>query len=174
MAGGAKTQVFELDQNGDGEAVVDRRVLDIDRCELGLGKRLGTREARARVGQVKGAAALVLDGLARTPDTHHRAAQRACNFGPRHDQRAAAIGHHTAIEPVQRVGHHRRGQHVVHRQHLAQQGVGVVLGVVRGRHLDPGQLRTGGAVLVHVALRAHGVAVGVGNAVGVLPLKIRL
>ena len=54
---------------------------------------------------------------------------------------------------------HRRVDHLVHRDHLAQHGVGIVLGVARGRHLDPGQLGAGHPELVHVAHGRHGVLV---------------
>ena len=45
---------------------------------------------------------------------------------------------------------------------------GVVLGVARGGHLDPGQLGAGRAELVHVAHGRHGVLVHHGRAVGEL------
>ncbi len=48
----------------------------------------------------------------------------------------------------------------------------VVLGVVRGRHLDPGELFAGGAILVHVAHRAHRVFVEDLRPQGMLVLHI--
>ena len=170
----AKAQVFQLDQHGNGEAVVDRRVLDVGRGHAGFGKSLGARPARARGGEVEIAASLMLDGLAGADQLDQWAFQRACDLRPCHDQGAAAIGDDAAIEPVQGVGDHRRIEHILHRQHLAQQRIRVVLGMVRSRHLDPGELLAGRAVLMHMALGAHRIAIGVGDAVGIFPLEIGL
>ncbi len=54
----------------------------------------------------------------------------------------------------------RRGDDVLHGDDLLEEGVGVVLGVFRRRHLDLGQLLARGAELVHVSLRGQGVSVG--------------
>ena len=53
---------------------------------------------------------------------------------------AAAVGDHAAVGPSQGVCHARGIQHILHRHHIAQQGMGVVLGVVRHGHFDPSQL----------------------------------
>src|SRR5690606_17331858 len=122
-----------------------------------------------RVGQVEVAAALrPLGSLARADDLHLRTVQALGDFRRGDDQRAAAVGDHAAVQTVQRVGDHRRVQHVLDGDHVTQHGVLVPLGVVAGRHLDPGQLLAGGAVLVHVARGAHGVGVVGGAAVDVL------
>ena len=70
---------------------------------------------------------------------------------------------------MQRVGHHRGIHHVLDRHDLAQQRVRIVLGMVRGRHLDPGQLLAGGAVFKHVAHGRHAVHVDHRHAIGMLP-----
>ncbi len=102
-----------------------------------------------------------------------RAFELLRDLGPRHDQGAAAIAHHTAIEPVQRVRDHRRVHYVFHRHHVAQHGVRIVLGVMGRRHLDPRQLLAGGTELVHMALGNHAVEVLRGRAEGQLEGKLR-
>ena len=57
---------------------------------------------------------------------------------------------------------------------LGQHGVRIVLRVMGGRDLDPGELLAGGAVLMHVAHGAHGVAVGGGQPIGKFPRRLRL
>jgi hypothetical protein len=52
--------------------------------------------------------------------------------------------------------------------------VRISLGVMRGGDLHPGELLARGAVLVHVAHGAHGVAVGRGDGVGRFPRSFRL
>ena len=83
-----------------------------------------------------------------------------------HDQGAAAVGDHAAVEPVQRVADHRRVQDLLDGDRVAEQGVGVVLGVLARRHLDLGQLGAGGAELVHVAPGGQGVLGGGGQPEG--------
>ena len=94
--------------------------------------------------------------------------------GPHDHQRAAAVADHAAIEPVQRVGDHRRGKHLLDGDHFGQHSVRIVLGVMRSGDLHPGKLLAGGAVLVHVPHRAHGVAIGGGDGVGRFPWRLRL
>ncbi len=60
---------------------------------------------------------------------------------------------------MQRIGDHRRVEHVLDGDDVAQHRVLVVLRVMRRRDLDPGELLAGGAVIVHVAHRAHAVDV---------------
>ena len=75
---------------------------------------------------------------------------------------------------MQRIGHHRRVDHVLDGDDLAQHGVRIVLGVMGGGDLDPGELLAGGAELVHVAHGAHGIHVRRGRRIGELELQIRL
>ena len=83
-------------------------------------------------------------------DHLRRQARGRRRHGIRDDQRAAAIGDHAAIEAMQRRGNDGGIDHVLHRHHIAQHGVGIVLGVMRRRNLDPGKLFRRGAVFVHV------------------------
>ena len=67
---------------------------------------------------------------------------------------------------MQRVGDHWRIDHLLDRDDVAQHRMRVVLRMVRGGHLDPGQLLTGGAVLMHVPHCRHRVHVGRGRRIG--------
>ena len=125
-----------------------------------------------RPGEVDPAAVLALHRLAGADHLHHGTLEIPRDLGPRHHQRAAAVAHHAAVETMQRVGDHRRVEHVLHRHHLAQHRVRVVLRVVGGGDLDPRQLLAGRAELVHVAHRHHGVHVDRGAAVGNLECRI--
>ena len=69
---------------------------------------------------------------------------------------------------MQRVRHHRRVDHLLYGDDVAQHRVRVVLRVVRGRDLDPGELLARRAELVHVAHRHHGVHVDRRRAVRLL------
>ena len=61
---------------------------------------------------------------------------------------------------MQRVGDDRRREHLIDRDRVAEEGVGVVLRVQRGGDLDLGQLGAGRAVLVHVPPRGQRVLGG--------------
>ena len=103
---------------------------------------------------------------------HQRLLQAFCDFRRGDDQRAAAIGDDAAIHPVQRIGNHRRVQHVLDGDDVLQHGMRIVLRVMRGRDLDPGQLLAGGAVVVHMAHRAHAIGVMRGSAVSRLKILL--
>ena len=122
-------------------------------------KAAGPDQHGAAVRQIDLPAHLVLDRLARAQDPHARPLEAPGDLGLHHHDGAAAVADDAAVEPVQRIGDHRRVDHVLDRDHLAQHGVRVVLGVVRGGHLDPGELRAGRAELVHVPHGGHGVLV---------------
>ncbi|MCY1225287.1 hypothetical protein D9M72_374770 [compost metagenome] len=102
---------------------------------------------------------LALHVFACAQHLHLRPVELRGDLRARHDQCATAVGHDAAVHAAQRVGDHWRTDHIVHRQHLAQHGVRVVLRVVRGRHLDPRKLLGCGAELMHVAHRDHRVVV---------------
>ncbi len=133
----------------------------------------GPDQTPAGIGQVEIlAAARALQRLAGADHPHQRLLQALGDLRRGHDQRAAAVGDDAAIQPVQRIGDHRRVEHVLDGDDVAQHRVRVVLRVMRGRDLDPGQLLAGGAVVVHVAHGAHAVDVVGGGAVGGLEIGL--
>ena len=69
------------------------------------------------------------------------------------DDRAAAVGHHAAVELVERIGDELRTEHVVDGDRIAVHGVRVAAGVLADLHRDRRELLRRRAVLVHVALR---------------------
>ena len=111
--------------------------------------------------------------LARAAHADDRLLQAFCNFGPRDDHRTAAVGDDAAVEAMQRVGDQRRVHDFFHRHDIAQQRMRVVLGVMRGCDLDPGQLFGRRAEFVHVAHRHHGVHVGDRRKIRLLELRVR-
>jgi hypothetical protein len=111
------------------------------------------------VREVDLAAALVLDRLAGAEHVHAGTLEALGHLRARDHDGAAAVGDDAAVEPVQRIGDDRRVDDLLHRDDVAQQRVGIVLGVLGGGDLDPGQLRAGRAVLVHVAHGGHRVLI---------------
>ncbi len=171
----AEAEIFELHDHGDGEAVVDRGVLDVLVLDAGLIERLLARPAAGRERQVEIAPAhLVLDCFAGADHLDQRPLERLGDLGLGHDECAAAVRDDAAVEPVERIGHHRRVDDFLDGHDLRQHRMRIVLRVMRGRDLDPGELLAGGAVLVHVAHRAHGVHVRGRRAIRELVLEIRL
>src|SRR5205807_3696888 len=77
----AEPEVLDLHQDGDGEAVIDRRVLAVRRLNAGLVERDRTRPARARVSQVGFTAGLALRRLAGPDHLDERPLQALRNFG---------------------------------------------------------------------------------------------
>ena len=126
-----------------------------------------------RVGQVDAARVAVLEGLAVAEDRRTRPAEVAGHVGVHDHERAAAVGDHAAVEPVERIGDERRGEDVVDRDGVAQQRVRVVLRVLGGGDLDPRQLLAGRAELVHVAGRRQGVVAHRGEDAGLLEARPR-
>ena len=146
---------------------------------MSFGRHAGLLErARARpdaggIGQIEIlAAARPLQRLAVPDHPHQRLLQAVGNRLRGDDQRAAAIGDDAAIHPVQRIGDHRRVQHVLDGDDLLQHRVRIVLRVMGGRDLDPGQLLAGGAELMHVAHGAHAVNIVRGGAVSGLEIDL--
>ena len=170
----AEAQILKLHQHGDGEAVVYRGVFDVGRLDARHLPRGRTGPARRGIGQIDVATRLVLWRFADADDLHQRPLQALGDLRLGDDERAAAVADDAAIQPVQGGGDHRRAHHVLHRHHVLQHGVRVVLRVMRGGDLDPGELLAGGAVFMHVAHRAHRVHVGGGGAVRVFELHLRL
>ena len=97
-----------------------------------------------------GPTCLAFERFAGADEPDHRPRERLRNLGARDDHGPAAVAHHAAIQAVQRIGNHRRGQYVVDGDPVAQHRVRVVLRVVRGGHLDPGDLFGRRAEFVHV------------------------
>ncbi len=115
----------------------------------------------------------MLDRLAAAFDLDAGARERPRNVAMRHHDRPAAVADDATVEPVQRVGDHRRRQHLLDGHDIAQHRVRIVLRMVRRRDLDPGQLLAGGAVLIHVPHGAHGVEIHRGRAERELERHVR-
>ncbi len=73
---------------------------------------------------------------------------------------------------MQRIGDHRRVQHVLDGDDLLEHRVRIVLRVMRGRDLDPGELLAGGAVIMHVPQRAHAVGIVGGRSISRLEIRL--
>ena len=138
-----------------------------------LGEGGGARADAGRIGQVDVAAHLPLHALPRAHHLHQRPLQAAGDLRRDDDQRAAAVRDHAAVQPVQRRGDQRRSHHLLHRHHVPQHGVLVVLGVVGGGDLHPGELLGGRAELVHVPRRDHRIGIHRGDAEREFPLRVR-
>ena len=169
----AKSEIFELDQNGDGEAVIDGSIFDVGRRDAGLGERERAGACRRGGRQVDASSHRMLDGFARAAKLYARTPQGSGDIGMRDDDGAAAVRHHAAIQLVQRRGDHRRGEHLFHGDDIGQHRMRVVLRVMRGRDLDPGKLFRGGAEFVHVPHGAHGVEIADHRTVGMLERHVR-
>ena len=61
---------------------------------------------------------------------------------------------------MQRVGNHRRVDHVLDGNHILEHGMRVVLCVVRCRYLDPGELFRSCAMFIHVSVGNHAINIG--------------
>src|SRR5579864_606196 len=141
----AETEIFKLHQDRDGEAVIDGSIFDVLRSypRLFEGSRSGPHASR--IGQVQRIAATrSFQRLAMSDHAHQRLLEAPGDRFRGHDQAAAAIGDDAAIQPVQRIGNHRRVEHVLDGDDVGQHRVRIVLGVVRGGDLDPGELLAGG------------------------------
>ncbi len=135
---------------------------------------IGPERAAPEVVRSKRAAGEMLHRFAGADDFDQRPVELFGDLRPHQHKRAAAVADDAAIEPVQRIGDQRRAHDVLDGHDLGQHGVRIVLRVVRSRDLDPGKLLAGGAVLVHVPHRAHGVAVRRGDGVRRLPSGLGL
>src|SRR6267142_3452492 len=165
-----ETEPFGGDDLGDGEAVVQLDDVDVLRADarLPVGRRrraLGGRHARE--------VALVADEHRVRRGRGGEHPDRPAGFprdllGDEHEG-GAAVGERTAVVELQRIGDHRRLQHRVERDLLAELRLGVqhtVLVVLDGhrRHL-----RLGGAVLVHVGAGHQREDTGEGEPQRLLP-----
>src|SRR3546814_18711681 len=85
------------------------------------------------------------------------------DLGADHDDRAAAVGDHAAVQAVQRVADHRGLHHLFDGDRLGQEGIGVELGVVRCRDLDIGQMLDSGERTSVVSGKSVSVRVDLGG-----------
>ena len=168
----AEAEILDLHQDGDRKAVIDRGVFDVAGLDPGLGKGRRPRPHRARIGQVDLPAHLMLGRFAGAEDLDLGPFEALCDFGAGDNDRPAAVADHAAIEPVQRVGDHRRVDDILDRDDVAQHRMRIVLRVVRGGDFDPSELFAGRPVLVHVAHCAHRVHVRSGGPVGVFERRV--
>src|SRR5262249_40900710 len=146
----AESEILELHQYRDGEAVIDRSVFDIGRFHARLFESARPRPYRAGIGQIDVAAHLVLGRLTGADDLHLGALELFRDLRADDDDGAATIADDAAIETVQGIGDHRRIDDILDRDDVAQHRMRIVLRVMRSRDLDPSELLAGRAVLVHV------------------------
>ena len=176
LALGAEAEILQVEQRGDGEAVVAHQHVHVGRAEARHGEGTGARDRPRRRGQIRhlGDSHVVGAGR-RAEDVDRRLAQGP---GPRragHDEGPGAVGHETAVEQVQWAHLQRRCEHVGDRDRVAVAGPRVQCGPLAGAHRDGGQLLRRRAELVHVAgggqrIRSHGEA----QPEGELPLGHRV
>jgi len=86
------------------------------------------------------------------------ALQRLCDLRCNDDERSTAVGDDAAVEHVQRIGDHARGENLFDGDDVAQESVRIVLCVGGGGNLDFCELFRSRAELVHVASGGHRVA----------------
>ena len=110
----------------------------------------------------------MLHRFARADHLDPRPLEGPGDLRPDDDDGAAPVGDDAAVEPMERIGDHGGAHDLLDGHHLAQEGVGIVLGMLRGGDLDPRELRARGSVLVHVAHGGHGVLVDHGGSEGKL------
>src|SRR5258706_15692587 len=121
----AEAEVFDLHQYRDGEAVIDRGIFDVLWRDAGLLERPRAGPDPGGISEIEIlAAARSLHRFAVPDQAHQRLFQAFGDFRLGHDQRAAAVTYDAAVEPMQRIGNHRRIEHVLDGDDLAQHGVG--------------------------------------------------
>ena len=119
----AEPQILEGHEDGDRERVVDRRVVHVAGRDPGLRERPRAGPDRTGVGEVDPAVVGVLGGLAVAEDLDRPAGQVRATSGLTTTTRAAAVGHHAAVQPMQRGADHRRVEHLLDGHGLAEQRV---------------------------------------------------
>jgi hypothetical protein len=115
LALGAEAQVFQGDDHGDGERVVNHRDVDLAGPLAGLAERLAAGVDRGRDRDVV-VVVEVPRRLARSRDPHRWV--RPVGGEVRRDDNdcAAAVVDQAAVKKVQRIGDHRRGEHHLGRE----------------------------------------------------------
>src|SRR5215510_1687152 len=136
----AESQILDRLQHRDREGVIDRRVVDVADRHARLLECPRPGPHRAGVGQVDAAATRELRRLAVAQHRDGLPGQIPGHLRCDHDERAAAVADHAAIQPVQRVADHGRLQHLRNRHRVGKHRVRVVLRVPGCRHLDRRQL----------------------------------
>src|SRR5207248_1999305 len=158
----AETEVFELRDDGEGEAVVNLAEVHVRRADARALPEPRGDVARAHRRILRAVAALVGGrprGVADAGDDLHRMLlQVAGALQAGDDAGRAAIGLQAAVEQAEGRGHQPRVQIVLHRERLLHQRARVLAGVLAAGDRHGAKLLLGGAVLVHVALRPEGEA----------------
>ena len=137
-------------------------------------KAIGPVRAAPDVVEIEGAAGEMLHRFAGADDLHQRTLELFGDLRLDDDESATAVADDAAVKPVQRIGDHRRVDHVLDGDDVGQHGIRIVARVMRSRDLDPGELFAGGAVLMHVAHGAHGVAIRSRQPIRKFPRRFRL
>src|SRR5207237_10933692 len=136
----AEAEILNRLDDGNGERVVDRRVINVTGRNAGLSERARSRPARPGIRQVDPPIVEVLGRFTVAHDLHLRTVHLPSNLRAGHDHGPAAIVHHATIEPMQWIAQHWRAQHFFDGYWLLEQRTRVVLGMLGGRHFDPRQL----------------------------------
>ena len=101
-----------------------------------------------------------MDGRADGLDVDRGVLEVGGGVGPGDHEGRAAVGRHVAVVETERRGDHAYVEVVVHRHRVAVDRLGVERRVLPAVEGDLGELLAGRAVLVEVALGAHGDPVG--------------
>src|SRR5690606_22686631 len=136
----AEAEILKLDDDGDGETVINGRITYVGGGDTRLLERDPTRSRGGARRQVEIAAAAMLDRFSGADQLHARPVEPACDLRAGCDHRAAAIADDAAVQPVQRRRHERRRKNVVDGDDLAQHRIGIEMRMVRSGDLDPGEL----------------------------------
>ena len=158
----AEAEILDLHQHGDGEAVVDRGVLDVRRASRRLPRRRAAPDrARGGVGQVDAGRPAWFFVASPAPSTF--TSGRFSDFAISGRVTISAPPPSEMTQQSRRCSGSatmRRVHHLLHRHDLPQHGVRVVLRVVAGGDLDPGELLGRSCRTRACGARAHGVGVG--------------
>ena len=151
---GVRPQRLVGDQLVGGEAVVQLDHVEVFGADAGRLVDLGRRGARhvvaddlAHVAAVEGARRVGGHGL--RGDAHAGVEPVAARevLGA-DDRRGGAAGRRAALQPGQRVEHHRRGEHLVERDRVAEHRERIARGVLARLHRDAGEGVAPDAVLL--------------------------
>ncbi|MNC44502.1 hypothetical protein D3C75_934090 [compost metagenome] len=162
-----------MQDDGDGEAVIDGGVLDVGRRHTCLFESSRAGPRGAGIAQVEASTHLVFSGFTAAKYPDEWSVEGLGNLRAGNDNCAAAVAHDAGVETPQGVRNHRRCQYIFDRDHFAQHRQRVVLRMMRGGDLDPRQLLAGCAVLMHMAHRTHGIEVQRDWVIGHLEWRVR-